>query len=63
MPIGPTELIIVLLIILFLFGAGKLPEVGRGLGQSIRELRGALKEGDPAAEPRDARGSQGAAGR
>ena len=44
MPIGPTELIIVLLIIMFVFGAGKLPEVGRDLGRGIRELRDAFKE-------------------
>lgn len=29
MPIGPTELIIIFVIVLFVFGAGKLPEVGR----------------------------------
>jgi TatA/E family protein of Tat protein translocase len=33
--IGPTELIIVLLIIMFVFGAGKLPEVGSPLGKEI----------------------------
>ena len=44
MPFGPTELIIVLVIILFLFGAGKLPEVGGALGRSIREFRTAAGE-------------------
>ncbi len=37
---GKTEeLIIVLLIILLLFGAKKLPELARGLGQSVKEVR------------------------
>lgn len=37
--IGPTELIIVLVIIVIVFGIGKLPEVGSGLGKGIREFR------------------------
>ena len=44
MPIGPTELIVVLVIVLFVFGAGKLPEVGNALGKSIREFREATSE-------------------
>jgi len=41
--IGPTELIIILVIILILFGVGKLPEVGRGLGKGIKEFKDASK--------------------
>ncbi|MFQ5855382.1 MAG: twin-arginine translocase TatA/TatE family subunit [Anaerolineae bacterium] len=37
--LGPAELIIILVIILILFGVGRLPEVGRALGQGIREFR------------------------
>ncbi len=44
MPIGPTELIILLVIILFVFGAGKLPEVGGALGKGIREFRAASSD-------------------
>jgi len=44
MPLGPTELIIILLIVVLLFGARKLPELARGLGQSAREFRKALSE-------------------
>ncbi len=36
---GPLEIILVLLVVLVLFGARKLPEVGRGLGEGIREFR------------------------
>jgi sec-independent protein translocase protein TatA len=38
---GPQELIIVLVIIVFLFGAKKLPELARGLGQGVREFKNA----------------------
>lgn len=42
--IGPTELILILLIILIVFGAGKLPEIGGALGKGIREFKAATKE-------------------
>ncbi len=37
--IGPTELIIVLVIILMVFGVGKLPQVGSALGKGLRQFR------------------------
>ncbi len=40
----PTHLLIILVIILIVFGAGKLPEVGGGLGKSINEFRKGVKE-------------------
>jgi sec-independent protein translocase protein TatA len=36
---GPWELIIILLIVLIIFGAGKLPEIGSGLGKGIRNFK------------------------
>ena len=42
--LGMQELIIILLIGLLVFGANKLPEIGRGLGQGIREFRKASSE-------------------
>jgi len=39
--IGMTELVIILVIILIIFGAGKLPEIGSGLGKAIRNFKGA----------------------
>ena len=46
---GPFELIVIFLVVLLLFGANKLPEVGRALGQGIQEFRKALRgeEGNP----------------
>jgi sec-independent protein translocase protein TatA len=37
--LGMPELLIILVIILIIFGAGKLPEIGRGLGKGIRNFR------------------------
>ncbi len=37
--IGMPELIIILVIILIIFGAGKLPEIGEGLGKGIKNFR------------------------
>jgi sec-independent protein translocase protein TatA len=48
--IGMPELIIILVIILIIFGAGKLPEIGAGMGKAIRNFKGATKE-EEAKEP------------
>jgi len=37
--IGATELIIILVLALIIFGPGKLPEVGKAIGRSIREFK------------------------
>lgn len=37
--IGMPELLVVLVIVLVIFGAGKLPEIGKGLGKGIRNFR------------------------
>ncbi len=42
--IGFTEFILIVLIILIVFGAKRLPELGRGIGMGIRNFRKALKE-------------------
>ncbi len=44
--LGVWELIIVLVIILIIFGAGKLPEIGSSLGKGIKSFRKAIKEPD-----------------
>jgi sec-independent protein translocase protein TatA len=43
--IGMPELIIILVIVLIIFGAGKLPEIGTGLGKGIGNFRKATQEG------------------
>ena len=42
--LGPTELIVILVILLVLFGGSKLPSLAKGLGQSIKEFKTASKE-------------------
>lgn len=42
--IGMQELLLILLIVLLLFGAKKIPELARGLGRGIREFKDASKE-------------------
>jgi len=44
--IGIQELLVILLICLLVFGANKLPEIGRAIGKTIRELKKSLKETD-----------------
>ncbi len=47
LPGGP-ELIIILVVLLFLFGAKKLPELARSMGQASKEFKSGLKEGQKA---------------
>ena len=43
--LSPTHLVIILVIVLILFGPGKLPELGKGLGKGIREFKDAMRGG------------------
>ena len=42
--LGPTELIIILVVVLLLFGAKRLPEIAQGLGKGIQEFRKSVKD-------------------
>ncbi len=42
----PLHLLLILFIVLIIFGPGKLPEIGEGLGKSIRGFKKALSEKD-----------------
>ncbi len=44
--IGMPELIIILVIILIIFGAGKLPDIGKGLGRGIKNFKSAVNDGE-----------------
>jgi sec-independent protein translocase protein TatA len=44
--IGPGELLIIALIALLLFGAGRIADIGKGLGQGIQNFKKGLKESD-----------------
>ena len=52
--IGPSELLIILLIIILLFGAGRISKIAGELGQGIREFRkGLTGDEDSKAEPKN----------
>ena len=57
--LGPTELIIVLVIILVVFGAGKLPDIASGLGKGLRDFKNVMQDpedsdtGEPPEDPPD----------
>ncbi|HYA15669.1 MAG TPA: twin-arginine translocase TatA/TatE family subunit [Syntrophales bacterium] len=44
--IGMPELIVILVIVLIVFGAGKLPEIGSVIGKSIRNFKKSVREPD-----------------
>ena len=52
MNLGPMEIILILLIVLLLFGAKKLPELARGIGQAAREIRQGIPEAATKEEPK-----------
>ena len=45
-PIGLPEMLIILVIIMLIFGASRLPEIGKGIGQGIKNFKGAMKDAD-----------------
>lgn len=51
--IGIPELVIILIIILIIFGAGKLPEIGAGLGKGIKNFKKATIEENSEAEEQE----------
>lgn len=49
--IGPGELLIIALIALLLFGAGRIADIGKGLGQGIKNFKQGLKDADTPEKP------------
>jgi sec-independent protein translocase protein TatA len=46
----PMHLLVILVVALFFFGPSKLPELGKGIGEGIRNFKTGLKEGQSEAE-------------
>ena len=44
--VGIPELMIILMIVILIFGANRLPEIGKGIGKGIRNFKEATKEGE-----------------
>ncbi len=60
MGLGIPELVIILIVVLIIFGPGKLPALGSGVGNALRNFRKAVNQPDaidvtPGDEPRDGR--------
>lgn len=43
-PIGMPEMLIILAIVILIFGANRLPELGKGIGQGIKNFKSGLKQ-------------------
>ena len=46
--VGPTQVILIIAIIVLLFGGKKIPELMKGIGTGIKEFKNAAKDGEPA---------------
>jgi sec-independent protein translocase protein TatA len=49
--LGPSELVVILLLVVLIFGATKIPQLGRGLGEGITNFKRGLRESNEAATP------------
>ena len=49
--LGPMELLLILVIVLVIFGASRLPQLGKGLGEGIRNFKQSMKDGESAEPP------------
>ena len=47
---GTQELIIILIIVVIIFGANKIPQLGKGLGEGIRNFKSSIKDATAAAD-------------
>lgn len=56
--IGPGELLIIALIALLLFGAGRIADIGKGLGQGIKNFKQGLKDADGPENPAEKAGKK-----
>ncbi|HYC01559.1 MAG TPA: twin-arginine translocase TatA/TatE family subunit [Candidatus Limnocylindrales bacterium] len=57
--LGFSELLIILVIVLIIFGAGRLPELGEGLGRGIKNFRKGVKPDEIDVTPRDDNSQEG----
>jgi sec-independent protein translocase protein TatA len=51
--LGMPELLVIFVIVILIFGVNKIPKLGKGLGEGIRNFKSALKSGQQEAEERD----------
>ncbi len=58
MTVGVMEILLVLLLVLFFFGAKRIPVIGRGIGEGIRNFKGALSDKESLGEGDDSPGDR-----
>ena len=51
--IGLPELLVILVIVVLIFGAGKLPQLGKGLGEGIKNFKDSMRDGQKGDEKKD----------
>ena len=50
---GPTEIILIVLVVVILFGGRKIPELMKGVGQGMKEFKKATRDEDPSKEKKE----------
>ena len=53
--LGPLEIGLILVVVMILFGVGKLPSVGRGMGQALKEFKTSVKDKDEVLESEESK--------
>jgi sec-independent protein translocase protein TatA len=61
--LGPWELIIILVVVVFVFGGRRLPQLGEGIGKSITEFKRAIRDTRPSSDREPSNSSSAAAGK
>jgi len=54
--LGTTELLIILVIVILIFGVNKIPKLGKGLGEGIRNFKASLKAGQDEPQSKEGKG-------
>jgi sec-independent protein translocase protein TatA len=52
-PVGPTELVLIILIVVIIFGARRLPELGKSLGEGIKNFRKSITTKEKESDTKD----------
>ena len=51
--LGLPELLVILVIVILVFGAGKIPQLGKGLGEGIKNFKDAMRQGESSDDKKD----------
>ena len=51
--LGVPELLLILVIVVLIFGAGRLPQLGKGIGEGIKNFKDAMRQGESGDDKKD----------